>query len=261
MLELSSFQLETIDAFRARIAVCTNVTPDHLDRHHTFENYANAKARLFETQGEDGHAILNADDPTCVGYASRTKANVLWFSRKTNSDVRFKGSTIFLGTEALLDATDLPIRGLHNVENAMAAAAAASMAGATLSGISAALKTFPGVEHRLEFVRERNGVHYYNDSKATNVDATEKAIDAFPGNLWIILGGKDKNSDYTVLREKLRQKAKSILLIGAAAPKISVPVGRAASRRGGSNGSSGGKRCFPGFAGGCCSACAGVRKF
>jgi UDP-N-acetylmuramoylalanine--D-glutamate ligase len=153
VLELSSFQLETIDAFRARIGVCTNVTPDHLDRHHTFENYANAKARLFETQGEDGDAILNADDPTCVGYASRTKANVLWFSRKTNSDVRFKGSTIFLGTEALLDATDLPIRGLHNVENAMAAAAAASMAGATLSGISAALKTFPGVEHRLEFVR------------------------------------------------------------------------------------------------------------
>lgn len=220
VLELSSFQLETIDEFRAQIGVCTNVTPDHLDRHHTLENYINAKARLFETQGNDGHAILNADDPTCLSYASRTKANVVWFSRKTNSDVRFNGHTIFLGTEPLLDAEDLPIRGLHNVENAMAAAAAASMAGAKLGGIAAALKTFPGVEHRLEFVRERNGVRYYNDSKATNVDATEKAIDAFPGNLWIILGGKDKNSDYTVLREKLRHKAKSILLIGAAAPKI-----------------------------------------
>ena len=102
----------------------------------------------------------------------------------------------------------------------MAAAATAQLAGAPLEGIAAALQSFPGVEHRLEFVRERNGVAYYNDSKATNVDATEKAIDAFPGNLWIILGGKDKNSDYTVLRDKLRAKAKRILLIGAAAPKI-----------------------------------------
>ena len=106
----------------------------------------------------------------------------------------------------LIDADELPIRGLHNVENVMAATAAAILAGAKLTDIAAALRTFPGVEHRLEFVRERNGVQYYNDSKATNVDATEKAIDAFPGRLWIILGGKDKNSDYTVLREKLRRK-------------------------------------------------------
>src|SRR5438132_11204230 len=110
--------------------------------------------------------------------------------------------------------------GTHNVENTMAAAAAARLAGADLDGIAEGIRTCPGVEHRLEFVRERNGVRYYNDSKATNVDATMKAIDSFPGGLWIILGGKDKGSDYTVLREPLREKARRVLLIGAAAPKI-----------------------------------------
>ncbi|HYP06857.1 MAG TPA: UDP-N-acetylmuramoyl-L-alanine--D-glutamate ligase [Bryobacteraceae bacterium] len=221
VLELSSFQLETIDTFHAHIALCTNVTPDHLDRHHTFENYAAAKARLFETQRDDAHAVLNADDATCKGYARLTRAEVHWFSRcDRTAEFFFDGETLLAGRQPLLRAEDLPIRGVHNVENAMAASAAAHIAGAPLDGIAAALRTFPGVEHRLEFVRERNGVRYYNDSKATNVDATEKAIDAFPGNLWIILGGKDKNSDYTVLRDKLRAKAKGILLIGAAAGKI-----------------------------------------
>ena len=220
VLELSSFQLETIDEFRAQIAVCTNITPDHLDRHHTLETYANAKGRLFETQAADGHAVLNADDVTCVAYASRTPATPHWFSRSSRSEVWFDGATIFVDHEPLLRAEDLPIRGVHNVENAMAAILATRLAGAFDHAIGSALRTFPGVEHRLEFVREHNGVRYYNDSKATNVDATEKAIDAFPGNLWIILGGKDKNSDYTVLREKLQQKAKAVMLIGAAAPKI-----------------------------------------
>jgi UDP-N-acetylmuramoylalanine--D-glutamate ligase len=225
VLELSSFQLETIDEFRASIAVCTNVTPDHLDRHHTFEAYAAAKGRLFETQTSDAHAVLNADDETCVGYASQTRAQVHWFSRRNDgAELFFDGEEIFAFGEKVIASRDLPIRGLHNVENAMAAIAVARLAGASLSDIAAALRTFPGVEHRLEFVRERNGVSYYNDSKATNVDATEKAIDAFPGNLWIILGGKDKNSDYSVLRDKLRSKAKGILLIGAAAPKIAAQL-------------------------------------
>jgi UDP-N-acetylmuramoylalanine--D-glutamate ligase len=224
VLELSSFQLETIDEFHANIAVCTNVTPDHLDRHHTLENYANAKGRLFETQTETDHAVLNADDHTCVSYASRTRAMPHWFSRKIGAEVRFDGRTIFVEAHSLITADELPIRGLHNVENVMAATEAAILAGAKPTDIAAALRTFPGVEHRLEFVRERNGVQYYNDSKATNVDATEKAIDAFPGKLWIILGGKDKNSDYTVLREKLREKAKSVLLIGAAAPTIAAQL-------------------------------------
>lgn len=224
VLELSSFQLETIDEFRANIGVCTNVTPDHLDRHHTLENYAGAKGRLFETQTSSDQAVLNADDQTCVSYASRTRATPHWFSRRINAEFRFDDRTIFVEAHPLIDADELPIRGLHNVENVMAATAAAILARAKLTDIGAALRTFPGVEHRLEFVRERNGVQYYNDSKATNVDATEKAIDAFPGKLWIILGGKDKNSDYTVLREKLREKAKSVLLIGAAAPKIAAQL-------------------------------------
>jgi UDP-N-acetylmuramoylalanine--D-glutamate ligase len=224
VLELSSFQLETIDEFRAQIAVCTNITPDHLDRHHTLETYANAKGRLFETQTADGHAVLNADDATCVAYASRSAATPHWFSRRSRSEVWFDGATIFIEQAPLLRAEDLPIRGLHNVENAMAAILAARLAGGCDRAIGAALRTFPGVEHRLEFVRERDGVRYYNDSKATNVDATEKAIDAFPGNLWIILGGKDKGSDYTVLREKLQRKAKAVLLIGAAAPKIAAQL-------------------------------------
>jgi UDP-N-acetylmuramoylalanine--D-glutamate ligase len=221
VLELSSFQLETIEEFRVHIGVCTNVTPDHLDRHYTFANYAAAKARLFETQSPGDHAILNADDVTCVEYAHQTKAETHFFSRRNSkAELYFDGETILVKGQPLLRGEELPIRGVHNVENAMAASAAAQLAGAPLERIAAALRTFPGVEHRIEFVRDRNGVAYYNDSKATNVDATEKAIDAFPGNLWIILGGKDKNSDYTVLRDKLRAKAKGVLLIGAATPKI-----------------------------------------
>ena len=220
VLELSSFQLETIDEFRAQIGVCTNITPDHLDRHHTLENYANAKARLFETQSSDCHAVLNADDATCVSFGTRTSATKHWFSRHGPSELYFDGRSILVDGQCLIQAEELPIRGVHNIENAMAAVASARLAGTSIDDLASALRTFPGVEHRLEFVRERNGVRFYNDSKATNVDATEKAIDAFPGNLWIILGGKDKNSDYTVLREKLRRKAKNVLLIGSAAPKI-----------------------------------------
>jgi UDP-N-acetylmuramoylalanine--D-glutamate ligase len=120
----------------------------------------------------------------------------------------------------ILRVDQIPLKGVHNVENTMAAACACWLAGASLQSIAAGIVSFPGVEHRIEFVRERHGVSYYNDSKATNVDAAEKAIDAFPGSLWIILGGKDKNSDYSVLAPKLQAKAKGVLLIGAAAPKI-----------------------------------------
>lgn len=229
VLELSSFQLETIRHFRARVGVCLNVTPDHLDRHHTFENYASAKARLFETQQQGDCAILNADDATCVSYATRSRARILWFSmlKRPAAGAWLDGnsSRIMLNDEPLLPATEIPLSGRHNVENTMAAALAAQVAGAELAQIAAAIRTFPGVEHRLEFVRERNGVKFYNDSKATNVDAAEKAIDSFSGRLWIILGGKDKNSDYRVLRDKLKEKARCILLIGDAAGKIANQLG------------------------------------
>ena len=230
VLELSSFQLETIDTFRADIAVCLNVTPDHLDRHHTFKNYAAAKGRLFETQHAGDYAVLNADDPTCVAYSKQTRARTFWFSleKPVTPGAWLDNGTIRYGGEILMPASEIPLRGRHNIENTMAGAIAAHLAGIPLPKIAEAVRTFPGVEHRLEFVCEIGGVSYYNDSKATNVDATLKAIDAFPGGLWIILGGKDKDSDYTVLRAPLHDKAKAALLIGAAAIKIEEQLGDAA---------------------------------
>jgi UDP-N-acetylmuramoylalanine--D-glutamate ligase len=222
VLELSSFQLETIETFRARIGVVLNVTPDHLDRHHTFANYAAAKGRLFEKQQKGDYAVLNADDPIAMEYAAITSASPLWFSlaRPVTPGLWLDGDAIRFDEQKLLAVADIPLRGRHNVENVMAAAAAARLAGATIPRIAAAVRSFPGVEHRLERVLAVNGVTWYNDSKATNVDAALKAIDAFAGDLWIILGGKDKGSDYGPLREPLRAKAHAALLIGAAADKI-----------------------------------------
>ncbi len=226
VLELSSFQLETIETFRAPIAACLNLTQNHLDRHHSFQNYVNAKARLFETQGQDDLAVLNADDPLTVTFAARTKAKTVWFSGTHRvSGAWLDGEVIRVDNGELLNVNELRLRGRHNYENVMAAALMAHRAGAGLSQIAQAAVTFAPVEHRLEFVRDIDGVTYYNDSKATSVDATLKAIDAFPGGIWIILGGKDKDSDFTVLREPLRAKACAALLIGAAAPKIARQLG------------------------------------
>jgi UDP-N-acetylmuramoylalanine--D-glutamate ligase len=148
----------------------------------------------------------------------------LWFSSTlpVAPGAWIDGETLVLDDEPLMDAKDVPLRGRHNLENTLAAAVIARLAGAQPEEIRAAVKTFPGVEHRLEFVRSLNGVAWYNDSKATNVDAAVKAIDAFPGGLWIILGGKDKDSDYSALREPLKAKAHGALLIGAAADKIAA---------------------------------------
>ena len=226
VLELSSFQLETIRTFHAPIAACLNITQNHLDRHHTFENYVHAKARLFEMQEHNDAAILNADDPITVEFAAHTPATTSWFSgSRAVSGAWLEGDVIKLQGEALLDVRDLRLRGRHNYENVMAAALIADRAGAKLPQIAKAAASFAPVEHRLELVREIDGVAYYNDSKATSVDATLKAIDAFSGGVWIILGGKDKNSDYTVLRDPLRAKARAALLIGAAAGKIAGQLG------------------------------------
>ncbi|MBI3679489.1 MAG: UDP-N-acetylmuramoyl-L-alanine--D-glutamate ligase [Acidobacteria bacterium] len=226
VLELSSFQLETIREFRAQVGVCINVTPDHLDRHHTFEAYAAAKRRLFETQRAGDWAVLNADDPVTEAFARAIVSQPVWFSllRRVTPGLWLDSGQIRADGELVMPAGEIPLLGRHNIENVMAAAAAARLAGATLAGIRAAVRTFPGVEHRIEFVREMDGVKYYNDSKATNVDATLKAVDAFPGGLWIILGGKDKGSDYRPLAEPLRQKARAALLIGAAAGKIASAI-------------------------------------
>ena len=228
VLELSSFQLEPISHFRAQIAACLNLTPDHLDRHHTLGGYENAKARLFETQHGGDRAVLNYDDPACVRFAARTKADVFWFSisQRVPTGVWMDGEELCFDDRPFMRQSRIKLRGRHNVENVMAAAVITSLAGANLDAIGAAVESFAGVEHRIEFVRELDGVEYFNDSKATNVDATLKAVAAFPRGLWLILGGEDKGSPYTPLREPVRERAKAVLVIGkpdypkAAAPRI-----------------------------------------
>ncbi len=210
VLELSSFQLETINQFRADVGVCLNVTQNHLDRHKTFANYAAAKSNLFRTQVAGDFAVLNADDEVCRSFADITAAQVVWFRGADIAD--------------LMPPLEVPIPGRHNAENVMAAAAVAEIAGISKDAIVAAVKSFKAVEHRLEFVAEIGGVRFFNDSKATSVDATIKALDSFAGNLWVILGGKDKGSDYTVLRDQLQRKAHAALLIGAAAEIIAPQI-------------------------------------
>jgi len=222
VLELSSFQLETIREFRAHIGVCLNVTQNHLDRHRTFDRYAAAKGRLFENQRPDDFAVLNAEDAICRAYAEHTPATAQWFSslRNVKPGASLCGDQLVVLRKPLMPAADVPIRGRHNIENVLAAALAASRAGVSHEAIADAVRTFRAVEHRLEFVRKLDGIDFYNDSKATSVDATLKALDAFDHGVWLILGGKDKGLDYSLLREPVAAKARAVLLIGAAAEKI-----------------------------------------
>src|SRR5271169_6849525 len=230
VLEVSSFQLETIQTFRPKVAVVLNVTPDHLDRHRTFEAYVDAKARVFENQTQSDFAVLNEDDPTCVGLAARTRAQVFWFSRPKEvmqgAWVR-EGNILFRDgrkqSEIML-ASEIPLKGAHNLENVLAAVCAGVLMGCATEKIRAAVREFKAVEHRLEFVATIRGVDYYNDSKATNVDATIKALESFPANIHLILGGKDKGSDYSVLNDLLRQRVKRVYTIGAAAGKIESQI-------------------------------------
>jgi UDP-N-acetylmuramoylalanine--D-glutamate ligase len=235
VLEVSSFQLETIQTFRPKVAVVLNVTPDHLDRHKTFEAYADAKARMVENQRSDDFAVLNADDPTCVVMAQRTKAQVFWFSRQKEVSqgawVR-DGNILFRdgdglgknGQHEIMPVSEVPLKGAHNLENVLAAVCAAALMGCETKKIRHAVHDFKAVEHRLEFVATVGGVDYYNDSKATNVDATIKALESFPANIHLILGGKDKGSDYTVLNDLLQKRVKRVYTIGAAAEKIESQI-------------------------------------
>ncbi len=221
VLELSSFQLEAMHTFRCHVAVCLNVTPDHLDRHGALERYAAAKKRIFDAQRPEDAAVLNADDPTCRSWGRGMTERVRWFSRArpVEPGVWAAEGLIYRDATPLSDV-NLPIKGAHNLENALAAVAACSLAGATDADIDRGLHGFAAVEHRLERVRELHGVDYYNDSKATNVDAAVKAVESFPGGVWLILGGRDKGSDYSALAEPLQGRAREVLLIGEAAAKI-----------------------------------------
>jgi UDP-N-acetylmuramoylalanine--D-glutamate ligase len=230
VLEVSSFQLETIVQFRPKIAVILNITPDHLDRHKTFANYIHAKARVFENQAEDDFTVLNADDPTTAALASRTRAQLFWFSRKRQVErgAFVRTAHIYFrdgqSEREIMPLADLPLKGAHNLENVLAGISIGSLAGCQPDAIRQAVRDFKAVEHRLEFVATIAGVDYYNDSKATNVDATIKAIESFPANIHLILGGKDKGSDYTVLNELLRQRVKRVYTVGAAAAKIESQI-------------------------------------
>ncbi len=229
--EMSSFQLETIESLRPDVGLLLNLTPDHLDRHASFEEYGRAKARIFENQTENDAAIVNADDHVAVQYAP-TRPRIFWFSRlkRVAKGAFLRGGEVVFrrdGAETvLLQRASIGLRGEHNVENVLAAAAAALLVGAQPTAIAAGVRSFAGVEHRLEHLAEIGGVSFYNDSKATNVDATLKALDAFPGHLLVILGGKDKGGDFTLLCEPLRQRASRVLLIGAAAEKIAAQIGQ-----------------------------------
>ena len=224
VVELSSFQLEAIDRFRCHIAIFLNLSPDHLDRHADTEEYFAAKKRIFLNQRADDWAVLNQDDPALrhldlqagrfpfsqsgpLAAGSFLNDGQLWISspeRKT----RF------------LQASEIQLRGRHNLSNVLAASAAAFLAGVQPSVIAEAVRNFRGVEHRLELVRRLDDVDYYNDSKATNVDAAAKAIEAFDAPQVVIMGGLDKGGDFTQLRDLISVRARRLLLLGRAAEKI-----------------------------------------
>ena len=234
VLEVSSFQLETIKTFRPRVAAILNITPDHLDRHHTFEAYRDAKARIFENQREDDFTVLNADDATCKQLGARVHSELYWFSRKSRVT---RGAFVHEGhifwrdhdeQRRIMPVSEISLKGAHNLENVLAAVAMGILVGVQDEHIRAAVRDFKAVEHRLEYVATIHGVEYYNDSKATNVDATIKALESFPSGIHIILGGKDKDSDYKVLKPLLRERAKRVYTIGTAAEKIESQIAGAA---------------------------------
>ncbi len=230
ILEASSFQLETIETFRPRIAVVLNITPDHLDRHGSFENYVAAKARITENQKGDDFLVLNAENAQTQLLAAGSRAQIFWFSprRQVKQGTFVHGESIYFrpaegaAPEPVMPVTEIPLAGAHNVENVLAAVCAARLAGIPAEVIRRAVGAFKAVEHRLELVRELNGVRYFNDSKATNMDATAKALAAFPQGIHLILGGKDKDSDYSTLLPLLHERAKTVITIGSAAEKIEM---------------------------------------
>ena len=228
VLEVSSFQLESTVDFHPDIAVILNITPDHLDRHGSFENYIRAKERIMAAQSPSDAVVLNADNEPAAQAATRANARIYWFSIEHEVG---QGAWVDSGyivyranreaeIERVLPLSKIPLKGEHNVENILAAVCAARQAGVSADVIGRAIESFKAVEHRLEFVATVNGVDYYNDSKATNVDATAKAVAAFSSGIHLILGGKDKNSDYTQLADLLRERVRAVYTIGAAASII-----------------------------------------
>ncbi len=242
VLEVSSFQLETVDRFHPRVAAVLNVTPDHLDRHGSVDAYARTKARIFMNQEAADCAVLNADDPGARALAGFTRADVLWFSRTRRLDhgvfvldgritAKLNGHLEDIGPVA-----DIFLRGQHNVENVLAATACTLWTGIAPEEIHRGIAAFRGVAHRIEFLRQVHGVPYYNDSKGTNVDSTIKAIESFAEPIVLIVGGKGKGQDFTPLAAAARGRVCRVLTIGEdgdkigqALAKVGIPVTRAAT--------------------------------
>jgi UDP-N-acetylmuramoylalanine--D-glutamate ligase len=227
--ELSSFQLETIKDFRANVAICLNVTPNHLDRYDSFTDYAAAKHRIFMNQTANDVAILNADDEITADWPNGLKANVSMFSvkRPLNEGLFLRGRDLICranGKEKILTTRDeIFLRGLHNVENVLASFAAGLACGASPESMRQTVAEFKGVEHRIEFVAEIDGVRFYNDSKATSVDAASKALEALSdgnGKVVLILGGRGKNAPYAPLIPLIEKSVSALVLVGEDAENI-----------------------------------------
>ena len=223
--EMSSFQLETVHSFRPKVSAILNITPDHLNRHHTMEAYIAAKERIAENQTPEDFCVLNYEDDVLRGFGEKVNAQVLYFSsrRKLNRGVYLDGKTIICQIDApisVCDTDELQILGTHNYENVMAATAMAYAYGVPVEVIRKTLLEFKGVEHRIEFVAEKNGVAYYNDSKGTNPDAAIRGIQAMNRPTVLIGGGYDKESAYDEWIQAFDGKVKKLVLIGATRDKI-----------------------------------------
>ncbi|MBI2880287.1 MAG: UDP-N-acetylmuramoyl-L-alanine--D-glutamate ligase [Candidatus Tectomicrobia bacterium] len=222
VVEVSSFQLEWVETFRPFVAVVTNITPDHLDRHQDLEEYVGWKRRIFAAQEGGDFLVLNADDDWVSAFAGEAKPQIRRFSRReaVAEGACLDGGRLVLrsgGTSApVLAQGEFPLHGVHNLENALAAVAAAAVCGASAEAMGRALRAFRPIEHRLTLVRERRGVRWYNDSKGTNVGATVRSLESFDAPILLIAGGRDKHSDLTPLRPLIRDRVKTLILIGEA---------------------------------------------
>jgi UDP-N-acetylmuramoylalanine--D-glutamate ligase len=230
VVEISSFQLEAIEDFRPQISVLLNITEDHLDRYPSYDDYIGAKMRIFANQNSGDLAVLNSDDPIVMRFGERIKARKVLFSLKGKLDegAFSNGRTISLrraGNEEKYSLAKTPLKGVHNVENMMAALTAARIFGCSKKAIQVALNRFKGLEHRLEFVREMGGVRFYNDSKGTNVGSVVKSLQSFSEPVILIAGGKDKNGDLGPLEELIRKRVKHLILIGEAKERMNRELG------------------------------------
>lgn len=225
VIEVSSFQLEAVDTFKPKGAAILNVTPDHLDRYRSMDEYRRAKEEIFKNQKDDDFLLLNRDDSeTMKALDTSIKARIYYFSRfERVKGVYHNDGKIFMNIgveEKLINADEICIKGVHNLENAMAASAMALLAGASEEAVIETLRSFNGLVHRLEFVREVSGVKYINDSKGTNVGAVLKSIEGFTEPVVLIAGGRDKAGDFALLRPLVKKKVKKVVLIGEASGKI-----------------------------------------